>query len=272
MKEKIIEKGLDVANKTMDLANKVYDDGLSKPVKVIGNGLSICLNFLGATVSPMMYEYIQNAEYKKKEIDKKLEKKYNLIPEEKRTDPRMNIMGPAVDLLKYNLDEEHIKDIFVNIMTNEMNSDKQGKVLPSYIEIAKQLSKKDAQTLKSLYDLYKSKNKFQFPVDIIRIKPEKLNNGYIDFDKYIVGNANKNGSIISLHTIKLDPIVIDNLCRLEIIKLSDDKYIPDIDDYEIAFNSIKNNYSKVEKYELYYEKGICELTQYGLNFLSICFE
>ena len=81
MEEKILEKSLDVANKTMDLANKVYDDGFSKPVKTIGNGLSMCLSFLGATVSPVMYEYIQNAEYKKQEIDQKLSAKYAKIPE-----------------------------------------------------------------------------------------------------------------------------------------------------------------------------------------------
>lgn len=70
MKDEIIEKGLDVSNKTIDLAKKVYDDGLSKPTKVIGNGLSVCLSFLGTMVSPVIYEYIQNAEYKKEDIDK----------------------------------------------------------------------------------------------------------------------------------------------------------------------------------------------------------
>lgn len=49
----------------------------------------------------------------------------------------MNIMGPAVDILKYNLDEQHIKDIFVNIMSSEMNGEKQTKVLPSYIDIVR---------------------------------------------------------------------------------------------------------------------------------------
>lgn len=272
MKDEILKKGLDVADKTLELANKVYDDGLSKPTKVIGNGLSMCLNFLGSIVSPVMYEYIQNAEYKKKEIDIKLSNKYNSIPEDKRVNPRMNIMGPAVELLKYNLDENHIKDIFVNIMSNEMNSEKQEKVLPSYIEIVRQLSKKDALILKSLYELYKSKGKFQFVLDIIRVRPNDEKQGYIDLDKYIIGNASKKDNIVALHTIKLDPIVIDNLSRLELIKINDNSYIPGVDDYEIGFNSIKNQYANLENYNIYYEKGIVQLTDYGLNFLNICFE
>lgn len=272
MKDEILDKGLEVADKTVTLATKIYDDGLSKTTKVLGNGLSMCLSFLGAMVSPMMYEYIQNAEYKKREIDQKLSNKYNTIPENKRVQPRMNIMGPAVDLLKYNLDENHIKDIFVNIMTSEMNSDKQEKVLPSYIDIVRQLSKKDAQTLKALHDLYKSKEKFQFPLDIIRAKPNDSSNGYVDIDKYIIGSASKKENVVSLHTIKLDSIVIDNLCRLELLKIYDEKFIPDIDDYEIGFESIKNKYSDLGNFELYYEKGVTELTEYGLNFINICFE
>lgn len=272
MNEKNTEKGLDIVNKTIDLVNKVYDDGLSKPVKVIGNGLSICLSFLGATVSPMMYEYIKNAEYKKEEINKKLERKYNLIPEEKRTEPRMKIMGPAVDILKYNLDEDHIKEIFINIMCSEMNAEKQEKVLPSYIEIVKQLSKKDAETLKCLYELYKDKNKTQFALDIIRAKPKNVEDGYIEIEKQIIGNASQEGTLSSVHTINLEDIVLDNLSRLELIKVYDDKYLPDLEEsYEIGFNSIKSKYSFEKDFEIYFEKGVFEITAYGLNFLNICF-
>lgn len=271
MDEEIAKTGLDVANKTIELANKVYDDGLSKPTKVLGNGLSTCLSFLGAIISPKMYEYIQNAEYKKKEIDKRLANKYNTIPEEKRVKPRMNIMGPAVELLKYNLDENYIKDIFINIMSSEMNEEKQDKVLPSYIEIVRQLSKNDSQLLKSFYDLYRSKGKRQFPLDIIKAK-QKNEEGYRELEKYVIGKASKEGSVVTLHTIKLNPIIIDNLCRLELIKIHNESYIPNMNDYDMAFDSIKNNYSGLENYEIYYEKGILEITEYGINFLNICFE
>ena len=37
MEQKTLEKGIEVANKAVDLANKIYDDGLSKPVKIFGN-------------------------------------------------------------------------------------------------------------------------------------------------------------------------------------------------------------------------------------------
>ena len=269
----ILEKGLDVANKGMDLVNKVYDDGLSKPIQTFGNGLDKCLKFMGAIVYPSMYEYTQNAEYKLKEIDRKLAEKYHSIPEDKQVNPRMNIMGPAVELLKYNLDEQHIKDIFVNIMTNEMNLDKQSKVLPSYIEVVKQLSKDDAFMLKSIYDLYKRHHKNNYALIIIRLKSLNPQGGYTDIDKYIIGDANKEGNYTSLHTIKLKPIIFDNLTRLELVKTYDMVSLTNKEIYEIAFSSLKSKYTNIkENYELIYEKGLFEITEYGLKFLEICFE
>lgn len=181
MTEEIVEKGLEATNKALDLTTKVYDDGLKNPVKILGNGLSMCLSFIGAKFSPQMYEYIQNAEYKKKEIDEKLAKKYNAIPDDKKVEPRLNILGPAVDLLKYNLDENYIKDIFVNLLTSEMNKDKQEKVLPSYIEIVKQLSQEDAKLLKELYEAYKKNKMNGFSLDIIRRKLSSFPNSNFSF-------------------------------------------------------------------------------------------
>lgn len=40
----------------------------------------------------------------------------------------------------------------------------------------------------------------------------------------------------------------------------------------IKFEYIKNKYSDLENFELYYEKGLIELNEYGLNFINICFE
>lgn len=270
MEEKILEKSLDVANKTMDLANKVYDDGFSKPVKTIGNGLSMCLSFLGATVSPVMYEYIQNAEYKKQEIDQKLSAKYAKIPEDKRIDPRMNILGPAVELLKYNLDEEYIKEMFVNIMCNEMNSDKQHKVLPSYIEIVRQLSKEDAKMIKTVYDMCKSGERTNLPLLVIRIQTDSTG-GYIERDKYVIDYAYVRNNRTCCHSILLNSIVVDNLCRLGLIKLYDDRFISEENVYELGFNVLKNKYTNTSGHTFYYQKGLFEITQFGKNFIDICF-
>lgn len=270
MKE-VISKKIDVVDKTIDLVSKIYDDSISKPTKVISNGLSMCLSFVGAMVSPVMYEYIQNAEYKKKEIDKKLEKKYNLIPDENKTIPRMNILGPAVELLKYNLDEQYIKDIFVSIMFSEMNSEMQYKVLPSYIDIVRQLSRDDANMLKMIYDAYSKDNNTEYPLCVMCSSIYNSRELYDVLDNYLVINPygiNKDKGFNI--TVKLDGIVIDNLCRLGLIKLREDRYLHE-DYYELVLDILKPSYSYLKDCDIFMKKGIFELTEFGKNFILICF-
>lgn len=270
MEHKTLEKGLEVANKAVDLANKIYDDGLSKPVKNFGNGLSMCLSFLGSTISPIMYEYIQNAEYKKQEIDRKLSSKYNSIPKEKRVNPRMNVLGPAVELLKYNLDEEYIKEIFINLINNEMNSDNQSRVLPSYVDAIKQLNKEDAMMLKKLYNICNTNGANILALLVIRANTDSTCS-YFELDKYIIDCAYVKNNRTHCHSIMLNPIVIDNLCRLGFIKLYDDRFISEKEIYEIGFNALKNNYNGANGMKIDYTKGIFEITKYGRNFIEICF-
>lgn len=272
MTDNIVEKELDAMNKTLDLVNKVYDDGLSNPVKVLGDGLTMCLSFIGARFSPMMYEYIQNAEYKKKEIDIKLQKKYENILEENRVNPRMNILGPAVDILKYNLDEEHIKEIFINLLSNEMNKDKQDKVLPSYIEIVKQLSSSDANLLKKLYEAYKKNKMNGFTLDIIRRKFKLFPTSYVDavMIAIVSGERNNDGAIVAENII-LEQICVDNLSRLELLKIYDDRQIAGSQLYGYGFKNLKHQYED-NLSELFLKEGCLYITDYGLNFLNICFE
>lgn len=174
--------------------------------------------------------------------------------------------------MKYNLDENYIKDIFVNLLTSEMNKDTQKKVLPSYIEIVKQLSQDDAKQLKFLYDLYKTKQAKRFPLVILRGKFVDNPKVYLDIDNVIIASASSNNGISSLHTIKLNQLIADNLSRLLLIKVIDDKWLKYGNYYEIGFNSLKHEYKFDEKIEMYYDKGLIEITEYGLGFLEVCFE
>ena len=262
MKKVVNEKKCERAN----LPDKIYDDIVKRPVQTLSNGLSMCLDFMGSIVSPAMHEYIRNAEYKKQKIDEALALKYSKIPEQDRINPRMQILGPAIDMLRYNLDEKHIKEIFVNILIGEMNRQSQKKVLPSYIGVVSQLSREDAKMLKTLNRLSKKSKGSEFPLEIICVRPENERDKYLEIDKYLL-EADKEGR---LRTLKINNLVADNLMRLGIFKIHDDKFIPGIDTYEEAYEILKKDYLLSSEYELYFDKGILMLTEYGKNFLEVC--
>lgn len=246
---------------TSNMITKDLIESKNKISKNIGERIGFCWDFLTAKIKPIMYETIRECDYKLKEIDTKLAKKYEKIPDDNKTEPRLSIVGPAIEVLKYNLDEEHIKEMFVNILTSEMDNRKQNKILPAYTEIIKQLNKEDAILLKSLKQIRKQ----QLSTCITRLE---FNNdeGYMDLDTIIVDSLN--------HTIMPKKIVLENLERLNIIKLSTYIMIPaNKEIVKNAFDNYKSNNfigDKTTEANLTYIDGSLTITDFGWNFIDIC--
>ena len=54
--------------------------------------------------------------------------------------PRNSVVGPAVERLKYCLDEKEIRDMFLNLLSASVDSRKAGQVHPSFADIVSQMS------------------------------------------------------------------------------------------------------------------------------------
>ncbi len=236
------------------VANKTYDDLASKTLKSTGNAGSTVVDFLHNFILYPLQKYNIYAEYKLQNYKDELVKKANKIPKESLTLPRVNIFGPTLEGLKYNLDEQYIKDMFTNILISDMDSTKQSKVLPAYIDIVRQLSKDDAIFLKSLKECSSYVRGF-FCIE--------LHNK----DKYILLEySDNNGKLSDFNIIKLNSIVIDNLIRLRLIEIPDRVFVN------------QKVYDKM--YELLHQPTMIEVIQYtprilsvtdfGKNFIDIC--
>ncbi len=76
-----------------------------------------------------------------------LETKIEAIPEEKRIEPNMQTVGPALENSKYCVESEEIRNAFANLISRSMNQDYSHYVHPSFADILKQMSPLDAQNL-----------------------------------------------------------------------------------------------------------------------------
>lgn len=237
--------------------NNTYNDVVQPIVQKVGKELAFCFEFLTSKIKPYMYEKIQEAKYKCVEIDKKLEEKYNKIPEQNKTMPRTCIIGPSLDVLKYNLDEEHIKEIFINILTNEMDTRKQSKVLPAYINIVNQLSKEDALFLKKLHSYLIYGNN----LPIIRMKKDVKNDAYNFLDSFY------NYDILNPKPELANKIILTNLERMGIIEIT---FLNNISSDKIYTSIINYALSYYNDNTLKYDKGIIQITEFGENFIDIC--
>ncbi|MCM1039822.1 MAG: DUF4393 domain-containing protein [Ruminococcus sp.] len=77
-----------------------------------------------------------------------LESSKNQIPPEKYVEPSTQITAQALENSKYCIEEENLRDMFVALISNSMNSDFQNDIHPSFAEIIKQMSSLDAEIIR----------------------------------------------------------------------------------------------------------------------------
>lgn len=235
-----------------EIVVKTYDDAIKPAI----NGAKFCINFLISKVKPYMYEKIKESNYRIREIDRKLSKKYNKIPDENKTEPRISILGPAIETLKYNLDEEHIRELFVNILINEMDNRKQSKVLLAYIEIIKQITGEDAKTLKALKN---KRNMIMLYFD----STEKETKAYINLDQILIVEQNT-----YIHPSK---ITLENLERLKILDIEKYATIPQLQKTcDFLFDLKKGEYKVKDESVVTKRVAVVNITDFGKNFIDIC--
>lgn len=81
------------------------------------------------------------------QFKKDLEAKIDSIPSERRIEPDLHIVGPALENAKYCIGKEALSKMFANLISNSMDSTKTDEIHPSFGEIIKQMTPLDAQNL-----------------------------------------------------------------------------------------------------------------------------
>ena len=256
----------DTTNKALDMIDESTKETRKELDKTGAKGVNKLAQLLWASpIGRKADIYIAERPYKMEKELKKMQAKYDNIPVEYQVEPTSYIALKGVNELSYALEEEHLKEMFENLLIADMDSRKQSKVLPAYIEIIKQLNKDDAKLLKLLYE-----NKYNVCAISLQLHTENKE-GYSELDNYIIYNFKINNGITGFSTLKLNPLVIDNLLMHRLIEVDYTRYYPDCNDqYETLFNSVKNRYKLKENSSLSYKKGIIKLTNFGLNFIEIC--
>ncbi len=231
IKSDTINKGLEiVANST-----KESRDALDKNT---ASGINKFFALLNSTsVAIKLDTYIAERPYKLQKAMQKMKSKYEQIPEENRVEPSPYIALQTVNNLNYCLDEDYLKNAFINILISDMDNRKKSRVKPAYIEMVKQLNKEDAEFLKLL-----ANNNYYFPSIELLLKTEN-ENGEKHLKKFIIYDFDELDNGKNSIIVELDPLVIDNLLYLNLIKNSYEVYYPDcLKAYEFLFDFTKNIY------------------------------
>ncbi|MEK8207014.1 DUF4393 domain-containing protein [Paenibacillus sp. FSL L8-0696] len=129
--------------------SKLLEDTLSKPAQEIGRTLS---NLIYTVFSPAN-NYVDKLRIKNainlKKYMQDLRRELLNIPEENLIEPKLSIVGPALEASKYYIEEDVIRQMFSKLIASSLDNRKTSQIHHSYVEIIKQFSPLDAQNLKS---------------------------------------------------------------------------------------------------------------------------
>lgn len=226
------------------------------------------------------------------------------IPEENIQEPKMSVVGPALEASKFYIEEDEIRGMFAKLIASSMDKTQSINIHPSFVEIIKVLSPLDTQ---NLYSLYHGGDE---TISKFRVT-NKENGNYTDhFNHVFLGNPEcQDNNLIESS--------IDNLIRLKLVDVSYSEYKSDDSLYDkhrenelfLKFKaeqeelqqhnttllnyllngglltdadtnvplpaSVQENYLNqlkkvVQEKEIEVVKGIIQLTAFGKNFCKVC--
>lgn len=150
MDKKTFDKAVDILHESTDLVKNVVEPTSKNAGSILGT-------FSGFFANVVMYPLkCLNAKFEQKAIafERRMQEKYNNIPEENRVDSPVNVLGPTLESLKYNIDEEYMQELFANLLISSMDKATQKTVHPKYVKTISSLNDVDAKIFRYLYKKY----------------------------------------------------------------------------------------------------------------------
>lgn len=208
---------------------------------------------LGLTADKLRLKHQHDLNLFKESLHKEIE----AIPEENLQEPKISIVGPALEASRFYIEEKELREMFVKVVSASFDKSKANQIHHSFVDIIKQLTPDEAKIL-PLFNKDKA-----FP--IIRYE---VQNGIDATDlNFLIFK----GLLEDIVTGDEYAIEISNLERLNILKPNTEYQLhnnPIYSFYEqtTLHNQLKSDFDS----KLRTVKGLLELTPYGERFIEVC--
>lgn len=155
-------------------AETALENVLDKPSKSIGETFSdiwylVLGGALGQMAEKRKMKYAADLEKYKKKIEEEIEK----IPDDKKCEPDIQMIGSVLEASKYCVEKEELRNMFAKLIVSSIDIDKQDIVHPIFIDIIRRMDNLDARVLKYIflkkgYDFHNvSPGKIEFCLEIL---------------------------------------------------------------------------------------------------------
>ena len=251
----------------------VLNPGANQIGTLFGDLLAMATSKIHFSAEKMRLQQAHDLE----EFKKSLSDKLNAKPAECLVEPRMQVVGPAVENAKYCMDEPKIREMFQNLLANAADERYQSKVHPSFSVIIAQMSPLDAENL----SLFRKKEVYP----IARYKFNLSGGGeYVSFTHcFLVNSKMKTADELELQAASLSSLERQGLIEIIYGQLLLDKTVYEpFENTEIMQRSRitlsiyqamenENTPDDMRHTSVTQQNGIVKLTPFGKEFTQVCF-
>lgn len=256
MVEGVIES---ITDNNSSIVSKAYDDMVHPTAVAVGAMISY--PFRGIRVLCGKYEkWLINGEESLHIVGEAVHKKMEKVPPEKQCVPDAYVAIPTIQQICMSQDSEALRNMYANLLVSSMNIDNKHKVLPGYVNIIGQLCPDEAKLIKYFY---KNNQKAAFEVRVWKNQNEYIvvNDSFVDLPEGLLEiNDNLN-------------LYIENLVRLQILKITKDKLLAGKDKYLLlqgCFDKFKQERHLLTKSKYKLIPEVLEITYFGYQFADLC--
>lgn len=140
------ESSKELMNEAKALTPEIYKD-LAKPaLQEVGSVAGRTVKALLSPIRGMLWGWERIEMF----VEEELLKRFERIAEERRKSPEPEIAVPLLQALTYTAQNETLREMYINLLANSMDSEKEKVVHPSFVEIIKQMSSLDAKVFAKL--------------------------------------------------------------------------------------------------------------------------
>ncbi len=252
----------ELESSTTEIVKNVYNDALSPTMKTVGQTLNGVVKILLSPISGLIWGWGKIKQCVICGLEKRLANKN----QEDLQTPNPRIAVPVIQALQFSANEDEIREMFLNLLANDMDKNNNNLIHPSYVEIIKQMSTLDALLLKNL-----SKETNYIKTINPKIYVDKNSNQiYLNtYPEWFLGYTIDGYSIFDISSSLL------HLQKFGLIDLMYDR-TAGTDGYEEIEQSdlLKPIYNKFKSYNekafLSSTKSVVNINDYGKAFIKIC--
>lgn len=124
------------------------------PSKSVGQTLSDCWFLVFGGISQLAEKRKLKYAFELEKFKQSLSDKVSSIPKENRVEANTQLVMPALEYVKYCVEEKELREMFANLISASLDNRLQSQIHPSFSEILKIMTPLDAQNLKLIQREY----------------------------------------------------------------------------------------------------------------------